>query len=149
MTDNPNSPGATGTTRMRQADEVRGGSGAWARGGTVFAGVLLLVDGVLAVLNGIAGIAENNVYERIGDYVYKFDLTTWGWIHLVIGIVLILTGLGILKGGAAARGLGIGMAALSIVANFLWLPYQPVWAIIAIALGVFVIWALATDRSAA
>ncbi|WP_093798366.1 hypothetical protein [Streptomyces sp. Wb2n-11] len=134
---------------MRQADEDRGGSGACARGGTVFAGVLLLVDGVLTVLNGIAGIAEDNIYERIGDYVYKFGLTTWGWIHLVIGAVLILTGLGILKGGAAARGLGIGMAAPSVVADFLWLPYQPVWAIIAIALGVFVIWALATDRSVA
>lgn len=125
----------------------RGGGSAWASGGTVFAGVLLFVDGVLAVLNGIGGIAKDNVYARIGDYTYKFNLTAWGWIHLVIGVLLILTGVGILKGASWARGVGVLMAALSVIANFIWLPYQPVWAVIAIAIGVFVIWALLTDRS--
>jgi hypothetical protein len=113
----------------------------------VFAGVLLFVDGVLAVLNGVVGIAKDNVYTRIGDYTYKFSLTAWGWIHLVIGVLLILTGIGILKGAPWARWVGVVMAGLSVIANFMWLPYQPIWAIIAIALGVFVIWALLTDRT--
>ncbi len=119
----------------------------WATGGTTFAGVLMLVNGVLGVFVGIAGIAKDDVYERVGDYVYKFNLTTWGWIHLVLGLVITVTGWGILKGAAWAKATGVALAALGVVAQFLWLPYTPVWAFISIALGVFVIWALCTDRS--
>lgn len=113
----------------------------------MFAGVLLFVDGVLDVFKGIAGIASDDVYARISNYTFKFDVTTWGWIHLGLGIVLMLVGLGILKGAGWARGVGVGLAALNIVANFIWLPYQPVWAIVSIAIDTFVIWALCTDRS--
>ncbi|MFD9539361.1 hypothetical protein [Streptomyces sp. NPDC060022] len=126
----------------------RQGSGsAWASGGVMFAGVLLLVDGVLAVIKGIAGIASDDVYARINDYTFKFNVTSWGWIHLVLGIVLVIVGVGILKGALWARGVGVGLAALSLIANFMWLPYQPVWAIVSIAIDAFVIWALCTDRT--
>ncbi|MEU1130977.1 hypothetical protein ABZ383_14130 [Streptomyces sp. NPDC005900] len=118
----------------------------WTTGGTVFAGVLMLVNGLLGVFAGIAGIAKDDVYERIGDYVYKFNLTTWGWIHLVLGIVIAVVGWGILTGASWAKAAGVALAALGIVAQFLWLPYTPLWALISIALGVFVIWALCTDR---
>ncbi|WP_228992864.1 hypothetical protein [Streptomyces sp. DH8] len=118
----------------------------WAAGGTMFAGVLLLVDGILGVLKGIAGIASNDVYTRIDDYVFKFDVTSWGWIHLVLGVILVLVGVGILKGATWARVTGVVLASLNIVANFMWLPYTPVWAIVTIAIDVFVIWALCTDR---
>ncbi|MFF1460919.1 hypothetical protein [Streptomyces sp. NPDC058330] len=120
---------------------------AWAAGGTMFAGVLLLVDGILDIFKGIAGIASDDVYERITNYTFKFDITAWGWIHLILGVVLFFVGLGILKGAGWARGVGVGLAALNIIANFIWLPYQPVWAIVSIAIDTFVIWALCTDRS--
>ncbi|MER5440166.1 hypothetical protein [Streptomyces sp. NPDC002790] len=112
----------------------------------MFAGVLMLVEGIFGVLGGIAALAENDVYARVGDYVYKFNLTTWGWIHLILGIVVALTGCGVLKGLDWARGIGVGLAALMIVVQFMWLPYQPVWAIVSIALAVFVVWALCTDH---
>ncbi|MFI6082954.1 hypothetical protein ACIBBB_18575 [Streptomyces sp. NPDC051217] len=112
----------------------------------MFAGVLLLVDGVLAVLNGVVAIARDNVFTLRGSYTYQFTLTSWGWIHLVVGVLLILTGLGILRRAPWARVIGVGMAAISVVANFMWLPYQPVWAVVTIAIGVFVIWSLLTDR---
>jgi hypothetical protein len=118
--------------------------GAWATGGTVFAGVLMTVSGVLGVLNGIAGIASDDVYQRIGNYVYEFSLTTWGWIHLVIGVLVTLTGWGILRGLGWARGVGIGLAAIYMIEYFMFLPYAPVWSVISIALAVFVMWALAT-----
>ncbi len=118
----------------------------WTTGGTVFAGVLMLVNGLLGVFAGIAGIAKDDVYERIGDYVYKFNLSTWGWIHLVLGIVVAVVGWGILTGASWAKAAGVAVAALAIVAQFLWLPYTPLWALISIAIGVFVIWALCTDR---
>lgn len=128
----------------------RPGSGSeWASGGVLFAGVLLLVDGVLAVIKGIAGIASDDVYARINDYTFKFNVTSWGWIHLVLGVVLVIVGVGILKGALWARGVGVGLAALSLIANFMWLPYQPVWAIVSIAIDAFVIWALCTDRTKA
>ncbi|MHC0429334.1 DUF7144 family membrane protein [Streptomyces sp. O3] len=126
--------------------ESDGGS-AWASGGTLFAGVLMLVYGVLGVLHGIAAIAEDDVYARLGDYVYKFNLTAWGWIHLVLGVLVAVVGCGILKRAGWAKALGVGIACAVVVVNFVWLPYQPVWALIAVAIGVFVIWALCTDTS--
>ncbi|AZM45885.1 hypothetical protein DMB38_08635 [Streptomyces sp. WAC 06738] len=135
-----------GTTSSSPTPPHRGGS-PWATGGTVFAGVMMLVYGVLAVFQGIAGIAHDDVYARQGDYVFKFDLTTWGWIHLILGVVVAAAGLGILMGNEWARLLGVALAALAVIANFAWLPYLPVWAIVNIAIGVFVIWALCTDRS--
>lgn len=113
----------------------------------MFAGVLLLVDGILSVLKGISGIATDDVYARVNNYVFEFDVTAWGWIHLILGVILLVVGWGILKGFDWARGAGVGLASLSIIANFIWLPYQPVWAIVSIAIDVFVIWALCTDRS--
>ncbi|WP_226962540.1 MULTISPECIES: hypothetical protein [unclassified Streptomyces] len=114
----------------------------WASAGVLFAGVLLLVQGVLGMLQGIVGIAEDDVYAVIGDYVFEFTTTTWGWTHLVLGVLLAAIGWGILAGASWARVGGVAVAALAVVANFLWLPYQPLWALVSIAVGVLVIWAL-------
>ncbi|MFE6762350.1 hypothetical protein [Streptomyces sp. NPDC057689] len=118
----------------------------WATGGIMFAGVLLMVDGVLGAIKGIAGIASDDVYTRINNYVFKFDVTTWGWIHLILGIVIAIVGWGILRGFGWARGVGVGLAALNMIANFMWLPYQPIWAVVSLAIDTFVIWALCTGR---
>ncbi|GGZ12798.1 DUF7144 family membrane protein [Streptomyces poonensis] len=117
-----------------------------AAGGTAFAGVLLVVTGVLSILNGIAGIARDTVYAFVGDYVYEFSLTAWGWIHLILGVLVAVTGFGLLKGKSWARVAGVVLAALYIIENFLFLPYAPVWSVISIAIGVFVIWSLLTVR---
>ncbi|MFF9648752.1 hypothetical protein [Streptomyces sp. NPDC014622] len=124
-----------------------GESSPWATGGTMFAGVLLLVDGVFGVIKGITGIASDQVYTRINRYTFRFDVTAWGWIHLALGIVLAIIGWGILRGAMWARAAGVALAAVSLIVNFAWLPYQPLWAIISIAIDTFVIWALCTDRS--
>ena len=86
-------------------------------------------------------------------YTFAFDTTTWGWIHLVLGIVLALTGFFLFTGREWARVVGVMVAVLSIFANFLWLPYYPLWAIVVIAVDVLVIWAITsfeplTDRAA-
>ena len=118
-----------------------------ASGGTVFAAVLLSVSGVLAILQGIGAIAEDDVYARVGNYVFEFDLTAWGWIHLVLGVIIVLTGVGLFSGANWARVTGVGLAGLSMIANFLWLPYQPWWSIVILAIDVFVIWALCSSWS--
>ncbi|MFJ6566927.1 hypothetical protein ACIQNU_05870 [Streptomyces sp. NPDC091292] len=143
-TSTPPSAGAPAPGRTPHDRRPTGREG-WATGGTVFAGVLLLVTGVLAILNGIAAVATDDIYTSIGNYVFKFSLTSWGWIHIVLGVVVALAGYGVLKGADWGRALGVGLASLTIVLNFIWLPYQPLWALTMIALSIFVIWALCSS----
>jgi hypothetical protein len=122
------------------------GGGAWAAGGTTFAGVLLLVNGGLNILQGISAIAKDDVYARVNDYVYRINLTGWGWILLILGVIAVVTGWGILKDAGWARITGIALASLSMLFQFMFLPYAPIWSVILIAIDVFIIWALATYR---
>ncbi|MER5429394.1 hypothetical protein [Streptomyces sp. NPDC002588] len=114
-----------------------------ATGGVAFAGVLMLCGGLLAVLQGVAALAEDDVYARLGAYVYELNLTGWGWIHLVLGILATATGAALLKDLRRARPAGILLAGLSLVAQFLFLPYQPLWSVTVMAIDIFVIRALA------
>ncbi|MFJ4863254.1 hypothetical protein [Streptomyces sp. NPDC088748] len=138
---NWNTGPAPGNTPRVSGDD----SGSTGNVGTMFAAVLLLVVGCLAIFQGIAAIAKDDVYARIGSYVFEFDLTAWGWIHLIVGIIVVLTGVGLFAGSNVARGAGIALAALSVILNFMWLPYQPWWSIIIIAIDVWIIWALCTS----
>ncbi|MEO3972650.1 hypothetical protein [Streptomyces sp. CAU 1734] len=136
-------PAGTPPPRQAPGRQTQRNSG-WAVGGVVFAGILMLCNGVLAILQGISAIAKDDVYTRVGDYVYAINLTGWGWIHLIVGICLVITGYGVLKNQPWARWTGIFFASISLIAQFLFLPYLPVWAIIMIAIDVFIIWALAS-----
>ncbi|MET9420579.1 hypothetical protein ABZY06_07560 [Streptomyces sp. NPDC006540] len=121
-------------------------STAVASGLVVFAAVLLLIAGILDVLRGIMAIAEDDVFVNTPNYVFEFDLTTWGWLHLIIGALAILVSIGLFKAAVWARVLGVALAGLLIIANFLSLPYYPVWSIVAIALYALVIWGLCVVR---
>jgi hypothetical protein len=114
----------------------------WAIGWALFAAVILITVGCFQVIAGIAAIAEDDVIVRTQNYVLELDVTTWGWIHLVLGAVLILSGLGIMSGNVLARTVGVFVAALSAIANFAFIPYQPVWSISILAVNIAVIWAL-------
>ncbi|MEU2761417.1 hypothetical protein [Streptomyces sp. NPDC007094] len=118
----------------------------WVTGGVLFAGLLMLCQGAVAALEGIAALADGDVYGDVGAYAYRFSLTGWGWIHLVLGVCVAVTGAGVLKGASWARVTGIAFASLNLVAYFLFLPYAPLWSVIVIALDIFVIWALAAYR---
>jgi len=104
--------------------------------------------GILQFLQGIAAVAENELFVVGVEYTFKFDFTTWGWIHIVFGVVLIVVGLVLLTGATWARMAAIILAALSILANFMWLPYYPWWSVLIIALDIVVIWAVSTWRPA-
>ncbi|WP_042383556.1 DUF7144 family membrane protein [Streptacidiphilus melanogenes] len=120
--------------------------GRLAAGAVVFAAVLLLVGGVLGVLEGASAVSKDKVYVATPHYVYQFNLTGWGWVHIVLGILAILAGVGLLADRTWARWAGIGIAGLSLIAQFLWLPYYPFWSIVMIAVDVFVIWGLTSHR---
>jgi hypothetical protein len=115
---------------------------AWAAGYAAFAGVVLIMVGFFQAVAGLVAIVNDTFYVVGKEYIFQFDATTWGWIHLIIGIVVLLSGFGIFSGNVAARTVGVLVAAISGVAAFMWLPWYPFWAVVIIALDIAVIWAL-------
>ncbi|MFI6862846.1 hypothetical protein ACIBKZ_23630 [Streptomyces sp. NPDC050421] len=111
-------------------------------GWTAFAAVLMIFGGGMAILQGISAIAEDDVFVATRNYVFQFNLTGWGWIHLILGIVIVLAGCALFTGAFWARAVGVVLAGLGALANFAWLPHYPLWSIVLIALDIFIIWAL-------
>ncbi|GAA1482540.1 hypothetical protein GCM10009624_29800 [Gordonia sinesedis] len=145
---------STRTTNYPQDDGRRAAAGGSTRQGfalgiSLVAGALLFVAGAIAVFQGIAALADDDLFVVGPNYVYQFNLTTWGWIHLIVGIVGVAVSLGLLTGAAWARVSAIIIASVSILAQFLWLPWYPAWAILIIVLDLVVIWAVATWQPSA
>jgi hypothetical protein len=126
-----------------RAGRARQETSGWAVGFTLFAAVMMIMAGIWQALAGLVAIFENEFYVTTRNYIFQFDATTWGWIHLVLGVLVGLAGLGLLAGQTWARVVGITLAVLSAIANFLFIPYYPFWSMLIIGLDVFVIWALA------
>jgi hypothetical protein len=115
----------------------------WTSGFAIFAGVMMILIGFFHGLTGLAAIIDDEFFVVGSNYAYEFDTTAWGWIHLIGGLIVVGAGYGVFSGATWARAVGITLAALSAVGNFFFIPYQPVWAILIIALDVLVIAALA------
>ncbi|GKQ39600.1 hypothetical protein [Streptomyces sp. A012304] len=118
----------------------------WATGLTIFAAVMLFLVGLLDICRGIMAIAEDDIFVTTRNYVFEFDLTSWGWIHLALGAVAVIVSFGLLKTATWARVAGVAIAGLVIIANFLSLPYYPVWSVVMITISGFIIWALCVVR---
>ncbi|HET6755687.1 MAG TPA: hypothetical protein VFH23_17250 [Jiangellaceae bacterium] len=111
-------------------------------GFTVFAGVLMLMVGGFQAFAGLVGILENEFYAATPNYLLELDATTWGWVHLLVGLLVAFAGLAVLSGRTWGRVIGVILAVLSALANFAFIPLYPLWSITVIALNVAVIWAL-------
>jgi hypothetical protein len=111
-------------------------------GFTFVASTMMVLIGAFHAIAGLTGIIENQFYVATPNYIFQFDVTTWGWIHLIWGIVVLLAGFSLWTGAVWARTVGVYLAVLSAIANFAFIPYQPVWSIVMIAIAVTVIWAL-------
>jgi hypothetical protein len=114
----------------------------WAVGWMTFAAFVMVTMGFFQVLQGLAAIFKNDFFVVSPEYLYKVDVSTWGWIHLILGVIIFFAGFGLFSGAVWARTVGVIIAVLAAIANFAWLPYQPVWAILMITLCIAVIWAL-------
>jgi hypothetical protein len=115
----------------------------------VFAGVMMILLGCFHAFAGLTAILKDKFFVFTpGNYLISADVTTWGWIHLIAGVVVALAGVFVFSGAVWARAVGILLAGLSAIANFLFLPYYPFWSLLMIALDIFVIWALASHRRA-
>ncbi len=115
-----------------------------AAGTSLGAAALLVVTGIVSIFQGISAIAKDDIYISGPNYTYQWNTSGWGWIHLILGILLVAAAAGLFTGATWGRVLAIGLLSLSILANFLWLPYYPWWSILIIALDIVVIWAIAT-----
>ena len=114
----------------------------WAVGFIMFAAIMMIMVGVFQALQGIIAIFENEFYVATRNYLFQFDATTWGWIHLLLGLLVAFAGYGLLSGKTWARLLAITLAALSATANFLFVPYYPFWSLLLVTLNILVIWAI-------
>ena len=115
--------------------------------GTIFvAGVLLILAGFWQAMMGLVAVLSDTLYVTTASWVFELDVTAWGWIHMAIGVLLAVVGVFVLRGAGWAAIVAIVLAVLSAIANFLWLPYYPLWSILVIAVDVLVIWALAAHR---
>ena len=111
-------------------------------GWTIFASILLIMIGVFQAISGLVAIVNDTFYVVGQEWIFKFDISTWGWVHLLIGLVMALAGFFLFRGAMWARVVGIVVAAIAAIANFAWLPWYPLWSVIIITVSVFVIWAL-------
>ncbi len=114
----------------------------WAVGWTAFAGVMMVLLGFWWMIAGLVAIVDDDFYVVTQDYIFQFSTSTWGWIHLIVGGVVLASGIGLFSGNVAARTVGVIVSALAGLIAFAWLPWYPVWAIIFIAVSVAVIWSL-------
>ncbi|MQY36067.1 hypothetical protein SRB17_40640 [Streptomyces sp. RB17] len=106
-----------------------------------FAGIMMMVSGPLSILMGAAGIAHDTLFAA-SRYAYRFDITSWGWIHLAMGVALVIAGLGVLTGRSWGRGAGVAVAAISLITQFMFVPYYPLWAIPVMTLDLLILFAL-------
>jgi len=108
-----------------------------------FGAVMMTVIGAFAVIEGLLALLRPTTYLTVNGTVLALDLGAWGWVHLILGALLAITGVSLLRDAPAwARGLGVLLVALSTVVQMAWLPAYPIWSILMIALAVMVIYAL-------
>jgi hypothetical protein len=114
----------------------------WAVGWTIFASIMLMLGGAFQAIYGMVALFNDEFYVVGREWTFEFDVTTWGWVHLILGIAVALAGAGLFSGNVAARSVGVIVASISAVANFMSLPYYPIWSTLVIVLDIAVIWAL-------
>jgi hypothetical protein len=111
-------------------------------GWTFFAGVLLFIVGSLDALWGLAGILNDEIVFVGGQGVIIADVSTWGWIHLILGSIVAITGLGLFAGAEWARFAAIFFISVDMISQIVWFPAAPLWAFLMIILGVTIIYQL-------
>jgi hypothetical protein len=115
-------------------------------GFTALAGTLMVLGGLWMVTIGVVALSHGHVFSSAPAYTFRYNIRGWGWTELALGIVVFAAGMCVFLGMAWARYVGAFLAVLSAIANFVFIPYQPLWSIVLIALDAFIIWALLTPR---
>jgi hypothetical protein len=144
-------PGGTGSAAEADTSyqgtgylAVPGGDMTGAQSGfTVLAATLMILSGLWSFFVGLTAVLKQSFFVAQSNYTFQWSVHGWGWLHLVLGIVVLAAGASVLLGQTWAKALGIVLAVCSGLSYFLFLPYYPVWSIVMIGVDVFVIGALA------
>jgi len=119
-------------------------------GYTVFAGAIMFVLGLWQVLAGITAVARNSLFATQPGYIYAFDIAVWGWILILLGVLMAGVSTAVLRSRNGGDTAAIWLACLCMVANFVVIPYYPIWSLTIIGLSGTLLWALmAPDRAQA
>ena len=114
----------------------------WAIGGVTFASTIMILIGIFEAFAGLEAIIDDDFYVVTQNYAFDLDTTAYGWIHLILGIVIVCAGFALWARKTWAAIVAIFLAMLSAIANFFFIPYYPFWSILMIALAIWVIWAI-------
>jgi hypothetical protein len=126
---------------MTQASNERSAPTGWT-GWIGFAGVMMIIGGMLNALYGFIAVINDEWVVWGNRTAVYLDITQWGWVHMIMGLVVLLCGIGLFSGNILARTVGVIVASLSLIANFFFLPAYPLWAMTIIVIDALVIWAL-------
>jgi hypothetical protein len=118
------------------------GMSGWAVGGITFAGVMMILIGSFQTISGLVAIIDDNFYVVAQNYTFDIDTTAWGWIHLLLGILILLSGFYLFRGALWAATTAVVLAVVSAIVNFFFIPYYPFWSLLMIAMAIWVIWSL-------
>ncbi|MDF2975380.1 MAG: hypothetical protein K0S40_108 [Actinomycetospora sp.] len=134
--------GPSGAPARHDRTSTAGGAGDLT-GWVHFGAVMMTIIGVFGVIEGVAALLRPTTYIAVNGTVLSIDLAAWGWLHLILGALLAVTGVSLLREAPSwARSLGTVLVALSILVQMAWLPAYPLWSIVVIVLDVVVICAL-------
>ncbi len=125
-----------------QEPSAHGSRSSAAVGWIAYAGVMMILVGAFHAIAGLVALVEDDFYVATREYLLQLDATTWGWVHLLVGLAVLAAGFGVFSGNVLARSVGVLVAVGSMLAAFTWLPYAPIWAVVVITIDVAVIWAL-------
>jgi hypothetical protein len=113
-------------------------------GFTAFAAFLMILVGIFHIIWGIAAIAEDEFFVVSPNYVFNLDVTGWGWVQLLAGIIVLLAGVSLFKGAVWARTVAVIIVGVSAIGNFMTVPYYPLWSLAVLLIDIVIIWALTT-----
>lgn len=114
----------------------------WSQGGVALAVVIQILVGTMQGIQGITALINDELFLNLPNYVFAFDFTMWGWIHLILAVLLIVTGIALAAGSRVAAVASLVFLCLSAGANFFFLPLYPLWSVLIIAIDVFAMWAI-------
>jgi hypothetical protein len=110
-----------------------------------FCGIMLLIVGFLNIIDGLVAITQSNqVKSQVNAQLPLFDnVKTWGWIVLIIGIIVLFAGFALMAGSTWGRVIGIIVASVNLIAQLAWLPHNTFWSLTMIAIDVIIIYGIA------
>jgi hypothetical protein len=116
-------------------------------GWIAFAGVMMVITGGLNAFYGLVALVNDEWVVWTNRAALTLDISQWGWVHLIVGLAVLLSGIGVFSGNVLARTVGVIAAGVSLIANFVFIPAYPLWAIVVVTIDVLVIWALTAHGS--